>query len=260
MKINRHLFSGKREGENSFCGRCGFTLIELLVVIAIIAILAAMLLPALSRAKEAGKRIACLNNVRQLSLAAHLYVDDNQGRYPSRSNVNRWPNQFYDNYGRNLKMLLCPTELTATPITDGSTSSNNVADAAPRSYLINGWNDFFANQFGTKDWPTLEPLMAQNDGLRESAVLYPSATVVFGEKQSGKGDFFMDLLEGDGNDLAGIAEQSRHDSRGDGSRTGGSNYALADGSATFMKSPRAFSPLNLWCISDADRIANQFSY
>ena len=61
-----------------------FTLIELLVVIAIIAILAAMLLPALARAKETGKRISCLNNLRQLSLAAQMYVNDNQGTYPPR--------------------------------------------------------------------------------------------------------------------------------------------------------------------------------
>ena len=53
-----------------------FTLLELLVVMAVIALLAALLLPALSRAKETVRRTACLNNLKQVNLAIHLYADD----------------------------------------------------------------------------------------------------------------------------------------------------------------------------------------
>lgn len=260
MKINQRIFSGKRE-KGFFAAihaHTAFTLIELLVVIAIIAILAAMLLPALARAKESGKRISCLNNLAQLSLAAHMYVNDNQGYYPPRSNTDRWPDKLSDDYGRNIKLLLCPSETTNTPATAASTGTTNIADSAPRSYFINGWNDYFAGINAATDPSGLNA----GDSLKENAIIYQSDTVLLGEKSDGASDFYMDVNEGAaGNDFDGILDQSRHDTVGNASTgSGGSNYAMTDGSARYIKYPQVLDPLNLWTISDFSRQEYSVSY
>ena len=263
MKICEQNISGNRDNQN----RAGqaFTLIELLVVIAIIAILAAMLLPALSRAKETGRRIACMNNIRQLGVASRLYVDENQGTYPVRSDIDRWPDKLYDSYGKNIKLLLCPSDGLIGQMPQTGAGSNNLADASPRSYLINGWNDWFSDSIGGNAPFSAVAAVAAQSGLKENAIRYTSDTIIFGEKFTPAEDYYMDLLEGNaGNDIDQVAEQSRHSGRGanaaSGSGSGGSNYAFTDGSARYHRCPAAMSPINLWCISDAERMANAHVY
>src|SRR5580698_301573 len=80
--MNTHKANNQVEDRGGRRSSRAFTLIELLVVIAIIAILAAMLLPALSQAKKKAQGIACINNLKQLTLAAHVYISDNQDAIP----------------------------------------------------------------------------------------------------------------------------------------------------------------------------------
>lgn len=101
--------------------------------------------------------------------------------------------------------------------------------------------------------------------MKEDAIGDTSDTIVFGEKTDAHPDYYMDLNEGaTGNDFEGILNQSRHDSHGTdgitGTGSGGSNHALADGSARFIKFPQSVHPLNLWAVTDIGRTNYAISY
>jgi prepilin-type N-terminal cleavage/methylation domain-containing protein len=182
--------------------RRAFTLIELLVVIAIIAILAAMLLPALARAKRYARLTACKSNLHQLGVAMRMYVDDFQFypgyQYPNYLPPYRrflWDSRLLIYVGGGKGVFLCPGNVANNDISNNWSSAPDL-DWPNRSYGYNTYGaTFFSSPLilglggpGTSVSANSAPLTVPLGMVRESQVLSPADLVALADYDRGIGN------------------------------------------------------------------------
>lgn len=224
-----------------------FARTDLLAVSIAVGLLAAIVAPAWARSRAPAERVLCANNLRQLGQALLMFSAEHEDQFPTfrSGSWDFWPHLLHP-YFSNTNLLRCPAD--AQPTTFGGPRMNP-ADVAPRSYLMNGWNDYFES--GTNS-PSRPPTW-----LPAEAISQPAATIAFGEKRSGYGGFYKSWPD-PGDDTAQL-EGRRHFAsiaRADFTQVpGGSNYTLADGSVCFLRLGEGLYPTNLWAVTERWRSA-----
>lgn len=224
--------------------RRGFTLIELLVVIAIIAILAALLLPALARARGSAQRISCMNKLRQWGIALVLYCQDNDNVLPRESatagaSLNNWT-QVANAANADVWYNALPPLIKLAPASDFAAPADR-----PRFYDRGGLFHCPAAQFpnGYAANPNVLFSLSMNSKLitagapttRVSAIKQPAQTVFFLENRL-KGEPKIDPAQVDDSDPnSNLGQPSSFANRFVARHAGSGNLTFADGHSAAFK-------------------------
>ena len=220
-----------------------FTLIELLVVIAIIGILAAILFPVFARARENARKAACMSNLKQVGLAAMMYVQDYDERYPmSRPYYPAAPDlRWYDllqSYAKSTQVFACPT---SGPIQGGNSYGWNIGGTWHSSDNGNGFG-YIPAQPWTPDNVLGVPLALIDQPSSTIMVTDPSSNGYSGNGLYASGSVtkdYMPVLHG--------GQPYNKTSIAITDFSGGGNYLFADGHVKFIQANRAYCS-SMWNI------------